>query len=516
MRFVTLFIIIPLFLSGQSKYDYNWILGYPSDVDTIKIYNGTLFDFNKQPVSIQYFDLKIEMNPNTAISDEKGSLLFYSNGCEVANKHHDIMENGTGINEGGLAYELNCLSDPDYFTGYGLTGQGMITLPYPGSSKKYAIFHLHKPGNDIKGKNLLVTTVDMNKQGGLGEVVSKNLPIHFDTFTCMLTAIRHGNGRDWWIMLPKFDKGRYFSFLFSPKGISPPIVQDIGIRMQNPYFGVQAAFSPDGTHYANIDPGNLPFKPTIQLFDFDRCTGLLSNARSFVFKKDTLISGGVAFSPGSRFLYAVTGTKLYQYDLNAVDIEASRTTIGVYDGFGIDDTDDKHVLPTTFYQMMLAPNGKIYMSCGNGNRYLHIIHEPDKLGLACNFEQHVRIPTFVAFTIPNFPHFRLFDMPGSICDSLGINGPQPPRDTTKPLVCTPDLQLYPNPAGAYTQMSLPDCVKGVVYLYNVEGRLMYSLPIGPDPGLTRLETADLAPGIYYVRVLTEAGEAYTRVLAVMR
>jgi len=516
MRVLTLFMIIPFFLNGQAKYDYNWILGYPSDVDTIKIYNGTLFDFNKQPVSIQYFDLKIEMNPNTAISDEKGSLLFYSNGCQVANKYHDIMENGDEINEGGLTYELNCLSDPDYFAGYRHTGQGMITLPYPGSSKKYAIFHLHKPGNDIKGKNLLVTTVDMNKQGGLGEVVSKNLPIHFDTFTCMLTAIRHGNGRDWWIMLPKFDKGRYFSFLFSPKGISPPLVQDSGIRMQNPYFWVQAAFSPDGTHYANIDPGDLPFKPTIQLFDFDRCTGLLSNARSFVFKKDTLISGGVAFSPGSRFLYAVTGTKLYQYDLNAVDIEASRTTIGVYDGFGLDDTDDKHVLPATFYQMMLAPNGKIYMSCGNGNRYLHIIHEPDKLGLACNFEQHVRIPTFVAFTIPNFPHFRLFDVPGSICDSLGINGPQPPRDTIKPLVCTPDLQIYPNPAGAYTQMSLPDCVKGVVYLYNVEGRLMYSLPIGPEPGLTRLETADLAPGIYYVRVLTEAGEGYTRVLAVMR
>jgi hypothetical protein len=515
MRFVTLFIIIPIFLSGQAKYDYNWILGYPSHGDSVKIFNGTLFDFNKQPVLIQYFDIKIEMNPNTSISDKNGSLLFYSNGCVVANSQHAIMENGTGINEGGIAYKQTCLSDPNYFNGYSVSDQGIISIPYPGTSNKYAIFHLHKPDHDRLNKDLLMTTIDMNKAGGLGAVIDKNNLMYYDTFTDMISAVRHGNGRDWWILLPKHNEGRYFAFLFSPKGISAPIIQDIGTPIKNFSFGVQSAFSPDGTHYANIDYGP---KAAVQLFDFDRCTGLLSNARSFVLKKDTVISGGVAFSPSSRFFYAGTGTKLYQYDLNASDIEASRATVGVYDWFGgIDSTKvDIYVLPTTFYQMMLAPNGKIYMSCGNGNRYLHIIHEPDKLGLACNFEQHVRIPTFVAFSIPNFPHFRLFDMPGSICDSLGINGPQPPRDTTKPLVCTPDLQLYPNPAGGYTQMSLPDCVKGVVYLYNVEGRLMYSLPIGPDPGLTRLETADLAPGIYYVRVLTEEGGGYTRVLAVMR
>jgi hypothetical protein len=191
MRFVTLFIIIPLFLSGQAKYDYNWILGYPSHGDSVKMFNGTLFDFNKQPVLIQYFDIKIEMNPNTSISDKNGSLLFYSNGCVVANSQHAIMENGTGINEGGIGYEQTCLSDPNYFNGYSVSDQGIISIPYPGTSNKYAIFHLHKPDHDRLNKDLLMTTIDMNKDGGLGAVINKNNLIVFKLWYIIVDEISH-------------------------------------------------------------------------------------------------------------------------------------------------------------------------------------------------------------------------------------------------------------------------------------------------------------------------------------
>ena len=34
------------------------------------------------------------------ISDEHGDLLFYTNGNVVANKYHEIIEDGEGFNEG--------------------------------------------------------------------------------------------------------------------------------------------------------------------------------------------------------------------------------------------------------------------------------------------------------------------------------------------------------------------------------------------------------------------------------
>jgi len=77
----------------------------------------------------------------------------------------------------------------------------------------------------------------------------------------------------------------------------------------------------------------------------------------------------------------VAGFLLSKYDCEAADMMGSRILIGLYDGFL-----SFYGLSTTFHQMRLAPDGKIYVSANNNMNYLHVIHHPDRYGLACHFE----------------------------------------------------------------------------------------------------------------------------------
>lgn len=101
---------------------------------------------------------------------------------------------------------------------------------------------------------------------------------------------------------------------------------------------------------------------------------------------------------------------LYQYDLWAEDIEATRTLVAEYDGH-LDP------FPTTFFLGQLAPDGKIYIASNNGVTSLHVIHNPDADCPDCRIE----LPTFNSFSIPNQPNYRLGPIDGSPCDTLGID-----------------------------------------------------------------------------------------------
>jgi PKD repeat protein len=63
--------------------------------------------------------------------------------------------------------------------------------------------------------------------------------------------------------------------------------------------------------------------------------------------------------------------------------------------------------------------GKSTSTVINGVAYLHVINEPDSLGLACEVCQHcVELPSVNSFSMPNFPNYRLGHLEGSPCDTL--------------------------------------------------------------------------------------------------
>ncbi len=229
-----------------------------------------------------------------------------------------------------------------------------------------------------------------------------------------IQAIRHGNGRDWWILMHESSSNNFIKYLFSPAGISGPFKQAIGNAWTHQYWTAQASFSADGNWYAIVSEYN-----GVNLFRFNRCTGILSDYRSLNHpaSDNRFYPRGVCFSPNSKLLYISANFALYQYNLESTDISNSYTLI---------DTTDHYKLPHTFfssfYQLMLAPDQKIYGITSSETNFLHVIHNPDIPGKACNLKQHdILLPSTYFQSMPNFPHFRIFDWDDSPCDTLGIN-----------------------------------------------------------------------------------------------
>jgi len=276
---------------------------------------------------------------------------------------------------------------------------------------------------------------------------------------------------------------------------------------------MQATFSPNGKWYINCN-----HTEGLQIFPFDRCSGRLSNPVIVDWlPEDQHDAVGVAVSPSSRYIYARGGRKnLYQFDLNADTIAHSRILVDSFDGYS------EYGVPITFYQLMTAPNGKIYMTATNGVRYLHVINSPNLAGRDCNFVQRgLPLKGFNGPSLPNFPHFRLFDVPGSVCDTLGIDGKPTPDDTLRPIrllprPCEGDFSLWPNPASVSTLLVLPACGVGRVDMYDAVGRLVLHFPIPAGSRDIPIEVLLLPAGLYFLQVRTQNGGRVVKPLAVVR
>lgn len=346
---------------------------------------------------------------NASVCDSSGNLLFYTNGHWIANANHDSLMNTHKFNPGWA-------TDSFYTSGNGIgCVQCAIALPDPGNQDRYYLVHstferfYTQKGNwwDNQPYHLSYSIIDMNLDGGLGGIIEgyKNIYAIEDTLVLgRITACRHANGRDWWVMTHEYKSDRFYTVLITPEGVSQPMSQYIG-DVTLPYFKYegfkydndilsQACFAPDGSKYAFVT-ANF----TVYLFDFDRCTGLLSNFRkdSIGCLDDNLCSPlGCSFSPNSRYLYMNTFRRMFQYDTEEETLADGRTEVAINDEYGA---------PITgwFFMNQLGPDNKIYLGSFNSIDALHYIDQPDNAGLACDVIQHgLKLPIW-NISIPTSP-----------------------------------------------------------------------------------------------------------------
>lgn len=476
-----------VFFAFSQKHDYIWTLGYGSNpIDTS--FSGINFDFNQKPpqISKKYREMDF-YGLSACISDTDGKLQFYSNGCYIANNQEQLMENGEHLNPGPI-YDDWCHDGSDYLAGM----QGMMILPYPDNTQVYSVFHkLTEIDIYPIAPVLYRTKVDMSYNNGLGKVVEKNIPVMEDTLaTSELTAVRHVNGKDWWVITPQFNNDRYYIFLFTKDGIADTLEQQIGLARTVDSW--QCIFSPDGTKFVRYGPVD-----DIYIFDFDRAAGQLSNFQFVPLQEETYqgsqpVTGGCMISPNSRYLYISSQFAVYQFDLWADDIKASQQVIGVYDDYF-------SPFATIFNTMQLGPDCKIYISIPNGVNVLHVINRPDEPGLACDLVQHgVSLPSYNA-AMPLFPNYRLGAEPSYPCDStlsVRVSAPLP----------THGIMVVPNPASDWLRVQLPGpALRPAVFMLTaVSGAAARRAEIAPGADKVEIKLGDLPPGFYFWAV--QSGE----------
>ncbi len=399
--------------------------------------------------------------------------FVYTNGYTLANKNHDTLMNGSGLSPGGTYNTWAWIGYP--------VSSGAVLLPYPGSSNLMAMIHMdHVVTTSNHAQNIYYSLIDPSGNNGQGLVMLKNQLVAHDTFNiAALMVNRHANGRDWWILVKRNYLNDFFTFLLTPTGIELKQIQSIGGPISQ--FGGQGAFSPDGKTMAGF---NSDYQ--LRIYDFDRCTGLLSNMRyKYIIN---LTAGGLSFSPNSRFLYISYYEKLWQFDIQDPDVMNTQTLIATLDTTFHDPATGWHPSWAFHY---LAADGKIYVQNFSGVM-LCVINNPDMPGQACNFVQNqIQCPTVYYSTVPTYVNLNLMQEHGSICDTLGIGN----EEIT---IKNQQLKIAPNPSQGNISIEFPvQEISGMLHVYDVNGKEVYKEYVSPYTYIKNINLqGKLSSGMY--------------------
>ena len=406
---LSVFVMLPLLCFAQ-KHDYNWMAGY-DNLSADPLLGGFNIGFNINPPLVYSEKKKISLSFYCGVnSDSSGQLVFYTNGISIRDITHNKMLNGDTINPGQDWLDWQHDSYPN--------GPFCFALPAPGKHNQYYFFHMaiSTLNEDDVTSPFYYTIVDMDGNNGLGQVTKKNqvlLPPLKDYIDPV--AIKHGNGRDWWIITGEVQKPILYTFLLDPDGVHGPFTTLMPFQFSGTEYQSINDVSPDGSTYVRA-AGRLG----IYIYDFDRCTGTLNNLKAIPFANHNFLCFATVFAPDSKHLYLSSWESVMVVDISATDISASLDTLAYFDG----KASPQEPFVTGFFIPNLGPDGKIYYATTNSTVSLHVIHNPNLPGIAADVEQHgFLLPKFNSGTMCQFPNYRLGEWEGSPCDTL--NGQKP-------------------------------------------------------------------------------------------
>ncbi len=494
----------------DAKRDFVWIFGRGGWLNDTT--NNVYLNFSTDSLQLSY-EKHVGQNfyqTNASICDTAGNLLFYSNGCVISDTNSTYIPGADTINK-GVRWSTYCSRQNAQIKtdGYVIVN-GCWILPV--GEHKFKVFYADLINSTAHTSGVRFATVVRDAvTGQLGGYAPDTYLLQRDLQPELRGVVRHANGRDWWMVnSDREDKTFYTSYIDSTDNIYQTDSIYFDQLLPNPFpGGCQGVFSPDGTKYCTVGPYHES-----RVMDFDRCTGQLSNPIQIELPlpQDSIIGvTGVAISPNSRFMYLMTLWSIWQYDLQANDIEASKIRVAQNDGWL-----DQYGKPLAFYQSQLGPDGKIYVFPPASVESFTVIEYPDSLGLSCQVNQHKYVfPDWTAVAQPpRFPNFRLGPVVGSPCDTLTSS-------TTDQAVIQASMLLRPNPATTHTvvDISLPDYSSDMqlsLTVSDLSGNVLSGYQVPPYAALQRIETAALPNGLYFITLYSKGQVLKTERLVVLR
>ncbi len=497
-----IFISIAFFSSAQNQENV-WVFG-----------DSAGLDFNSgSPIAITGTSLDAD-EPSASICDASGQLLFYVGSigvsfiAEVWTPNHALMMNG------------------DSLMGSFTHTNGILILPSPSDSNFYFIFTIDL---EMVGKNsLYYSTVDMNADSGRGAVIQKNILLSSNCLTEKLAAIRHGNGRSWWILVHGYNLGQGFTSGHS-KTFYEYSLDNSGVNFADSFligsdyidsipgdgFGLtgQMIFSKNGSKLGAVGFG------IIDVFDFDRCTGNIYNWINL----SPSIAGwpydnyyGASFSPDETKFYVsrwgsnmnVWGGELFQYDLLAPNVLSTKTQIFstngrpyVFPGQHQLGPDDKIYIATEYY------NYQTFEEWDSTDMSLSVINDPDSLGLSCNYSPYsVTLGgRKCKLGLPNMPNYNLSALQCDSANSIDKN------EVLK-------IAALPNPSFGLFKINYSSIgdAKSNVIIYDAFGKEIKQVSLPAGSTSVDINLSDFNNGIYFCHLIENGSIQQTEKLMLIK
>lgn len=422
-RFASIYLVDALFLILTNNFiisqrnDYIWMTGYGQVKDSIiSTFGVTKWNFNTPSLNPSFsYDSNCVIEflwTNNIISFDDGKRLLAYNGFIVTDESHQIITNGTG----GFGR---------VFSDFDNTYQAGLFLPSPISSKVYLLHefdYLSGQFGTYYSDGFRYSILDISPNSNSAIILKNQLLFKDSLDMARQCAIRHANGRDWWIIRGKYGIKSFYKILFAKDSFYVHDIQTIGSGQYNPFGCVSV--SPSGeyiayfAHELGVESTKGKKSSIINIYKFDRSTGLLFDPK--IIQVDTLQAYlfGLAFSPNSKLLYLSRINSIYQIDLLADTLKLDE--VGKYDGY-YDYLKNGTKANTWFGFIELAPDGRVYgtTSCCT-QQHLFYIDKPNLKGTACDLRQHA-IKITMQNSLPSFPNYRLGPIDGSPFDTLGID-----------------------------------------------------------------------------------------------
>jgi len=416
--------VVFLLLIGSStsaqKEDYQWTYNLARLFDTITYptWGPSVLDFNTLPPTIYAnWDIKLDIKEaHASICDEEGQMLFYSNAQSIHGPNHQPISNGDTINFSRVWRNFTWDDENGIEQPNGLRGvQTVGFIPQPETDTVLVLYH------DSSDYMLRMSKIKIDDNGHHSVVIKDEMIDNQSFNRGQLSACKHANGRDWWLL--QFSRDTVRLYLIDPSGLQLHHTQILPFTMMDFSVG-QYKFSPDGSKIVMHVLHSLGDDLGMDFFfsGFDRCTGSLIDPQ---LKKtpshDNFLDNGVEFSSDSRLVYIGKCEAIEQYDTEAEDFFGSRIVVAEHNQFNNCSVDIGPFI-NCFGQMQQAPDNKIYISLAEQCNDIHVIDFPNVRGPDCQVRQNaIYIPTFAMGTIPNFNTLRLGPLDGSPCDTLDLN-----------------------------------------------------------------------------------------------
>jgi gliding motility-associated-like protein len=337
---------------------------------------------------------------HTSICDRQGNLLLYTENEFIYNRYHKAITRIAG----------------------GPSSTMTMILKQPGQDSLYYVFHPYGINgllDDTLPHLLRYTIINAKSNNYAGSVVKLNQTLLTGSSE-KITGVKHCNGKDWWVLGLRAADEAFHAWLLTDTGlVNSPVISNSGYVHHGFFFQHQNVGylkpSHNGYVLAEITDGQ---PSNLELHHFDPTTGKVSDGMEVhVLTSPLDYMYSCEFSPDNSKLYVQgfennTQINLFQFDVSVWDsIEVRKSMIRLFRS------------PTNLGSPVLGKNDKIYVtSWGIGPTLQHVIHQPNKKGMACDFRPYsFELGSYAGLGAPLFPAglqfpYRLYIQgPDSFC-----------------------------------------------------------------------------------------------------